>query len=50
VNERSATTTAKQREHSFKEIAAAQTANAPYRADACSRLNSNSFRLKNKID
>jgi hypothetical protein len=36
-------------EHSYREIAPAQTVNAPYRADDCPRLISNSFRLKKAI-
>jgi hypothetical protein len=35
-----------QMEHSNREIVSAQAVNAPYRADACSRLTSISFRLK----
>jgi hypothetical protein len=38
-----------QMEHSYSEIASAQTVNAPYRADDGSRLISNSFRLKKRI-
>jgi hypothetical protein len=36
-------------EQSYRENTPAQTVNALYRADDCSRLTSNSFRLKKRI-